>query len=115
MLENCPVACKACKNKCADHDVECVSWAKGGECSKNPEYMNIYCAKSCSKFEINAPLRHFKAVLTSCCLFVQRPAVRKTTSRINARMVIMTRNSANLGPRSDIATSWSSEKITESL
>ena len=49
MLKNCPVSCKECKNKCADHEVYCNEWKAEGECKKNPEYMNIYCAKSCGK------------------------------------------------------------------
>ena len=49
MLKNCPVSCKECKNKCADHEVYCNEWKAKGECKKNPEYMNIYCARSCGK------------------------------------------------------------------
>ena len=41
------MACKECDNKCADHDVYCNEWKKNGECDNNPEYMNVYCAKSC--------------------------------------------------------------------
>ena len=47
MLKNCPVACDECSNQCADHEEHCTLWKKQGECKKNPEYMNIYCAKSC--------------------------------------------------------------------
>lgn len=49
MLKNCPVACDECKNDCADHEIYCNEWKAQGECKKNPEYMNIYCAKSCGK------------------------------------------------------------------
>ena len=45
MLKGCPVACKECKNKCADHNPHCDEWADRGECKKNGPYMNIYCAK----------------------------------------------------------------------
>ena len=27
----------------------CNEWKAKGECKKNPEYMNIYCARSCGK------------------------------------------------------------------
>ena len=47
MLKGCPVACKECKNKCADHNSNCDEWADRGECKKNAPYMNIYCAKVC--------------------------------------------------------------------
>ena len=47
MFENCPVACKKCKNKCADHDPDCNEFKQNGECTKSPEYMNVYCARSC--------------------------------------------------------------------
>ena len=45
MLKGCPVACKECKNKCADHNPHCDEWADRGECKKNAPYMDIYCAK----------------------------------------------------------------------
>ena len=45
MLKGCPVACKECKNKCADHNANCDAWKKTGECKRNASYMNIYCAR----------------------------------------------------------------------
>ena len=45
MLVNCPVACEQCGVTCEDNSVHCEKWAQTGECSKNAEYMNIYCAK----------------------------------------------------------------------
>ena len=33
MLKNCPVSCKECKNKCADHEVYCNEWKAQGECN----------------------------------------------------------------------------------
>ena len=45
MLTNCPVACDQCGNKCVDNNQHCEDWADMGECRKNPEYMDIYCAK----------------------------------------------------------------------
>ena len=39
------MACKECKNKCADHNPHCDEWADRGECKKNAPYMDIYCAK----------------------------------------------------------------------
>merc|ERR1719270_700061 len=47
MLKNCPVACKERDNECADHEPYCNEWKKNKECKNNPEYMNIYCARSC--------------------------------------------------------------------
>ena len=32
-----------------DLDKRCPAWAKAGECTKNPNYMNEHCATSCSK------------------------------------------------------------------
>ena len=49
MLKNCPVSCKECDNKCADHNVNCGAWKGQGECSKNADYMNVYCRASCGK------------------------------------------------------------------
>ncbi|CAB9512017.1 prolyl 4-hydroxylase [Seminavis robusta] len=33
--------------KCEDTDKRCEIWAKQGECKSNPQYMLIYCKKSC--------------------------------------------------------------------
>ena len=35
------------KIKCEDTDKRCVDWGKRGECKSNPQYMLIYCPKSC--------------------------------------------------------------------
>jgi len=32
---------------CADTDASCRSWARRGECKKNPQYMLVSCQKSC--------------------------------------------------------------------
>ena len=32
---------------CIDTDDRCVEWGKRGECRSNPQYMLIYCRKSC--------------------------------------------------------------------
>lgn len=34
---------------CKDKKKHCESWAKDGECTKNPDFMNENCAKSCNK------------------------------------------------------------------
>jgi hypothetical protein len=34
---------------CSDSNKNCKRWAENSECSKNPEYMHTYCAKSCQK------------------------------------------------------------------
>ena len=34
---------------CKDKNKQCASWAKNGECAKNPDFMNENCAKSCNK------------------------------------------------------------------
>ena len=36
------------ETSCTDGDARCASWASGGECQRNPSYMNTSCAKSCS-------------------------------------------------------------------
>ena len=33
--------------QCEDTDPRCDEWGKRGECSKNPQYMLIYCRKAC--------------------------------------------------------------------
>jgi hypothetical protein len=37
------------ENMCSDSNKNCKRWAENSECSKNPEYMHTYCAKSCQK------------------------------------------------------------------
>ena len=32
---------------CTDKNAGCAIWAVGGECDASPDYMLIYCAKSC--------------------------------------------------------------------
>ena len=59
MLKNCPVACKECDNKCADHEPFCNEWKKNKECTRNPEYMNIYCARSCGKCKVGGAIKEF--------------------------------------------------------
>ena len=59
MLKNCPVACKECDNKCADHEPFCNEWKKNKECTRNPEYMNIYCARSCGKCKVGEAIKEF--------------------------------------------------------
>ena len=44
----CPVACGQCPVRCDNNNVHCVTWARRGECSNNPEYMDKYCSKACS-------------------------------------------------------------------
>merc|ERR1711936_634721 len=37
-----------CKGKaCTDENQHCPEWAYVGECKKNPNYMLLYCQKSC--------------------------------------------------------------------
>ena len=33
--------------KCSDSDGECDTWASGGECEKNPRFMNTSCPRAC--------------------------------------------------------------------
>nr|CAH0105032.1 unnamed protein product [Daphnia galeata] len=33
--------------ECSNLNDNCIRWAKGGECQKNEEYIEIYCRKSC--------------------------------------------------------------------
>lgn len=35
-------------HKCEDKSLACASWAKSGECEKNPGYMNTACSLSCN-------------------------------------------------------------------
>jgi len=36
-------------NSCSDNNGNCAAWARRGECSNNPRYMNVYCKKSCKR------------------------------------------------------------------
>merc|ERR550534_1743085 len=36
-----------CENACTDENRFCPGWAYVGECRKNPDYMLLYCKKSC--------------------------------------------------------------------
>jgi len=36
-------------SSCVDNNTYCSYWASIGECSKNPNYMHVYCKKSCQK------------------------------------------------------------------
>ena len=33
---------------CQDQNSSCQYWASTGECAKNPDYMLVYCQKSCN-------------------------------------------------------------------
>jgi len=37
----------ATETACSDTDANCASWARTGECSKNPGFMHTQCARSC--------------------------------------------------------------------
>ena len=45
-----------------DIDKRCPAWAKAGECTKNPNYMNEHCTTSCSKNGHTIPKKKKKAV-----------------------------------------------------
>ena len=34
---------------CVDHSAACLSWAQGGECERNPTYMEASCRQSCGR------------------------------------------------------------------
>ena len=70
MLKNCPVACKECDNKCADHEPFCNEWKKNKECTRNPEYMNIYCARSCGKCKVGGAIQDFLGISKQRSVFV---------------------------------------------
>jgi len=38
----------ALADECLDENAGCASWAKGGECDRNPGFMHSACAKSCN-------------------------------------------------------------------
>lgn len=35
------------KTDCIDRNSRCAEWADRGECQKNPNYMLVWCRKSC--------------------------------------------------------------------
>jgi hypothetical protein len=45
---NCAKRCDGHVRACADDDDACPTWAAGGECDNNPEYMLMHCCLSCS-------------------------------------------------------------------
>lgn len=47
--QQCPVS----SPWCFDKNLMCASWAKNGECQKNPRYMVPNCKKSCKKCVVN--------------------------------------------------------------
>jgi hypothetical protein len=40
--------------ECIDQGAQCEAWASRGECQRNPEYMQLYCQKSCRKCDPSA-------------------------------------------------------------
>jgi hypothetical protein len=34
-------------SKCGNYNRNCEEWARIGECTKNPDYMTIYCPQAC--------------------------------------------------------------------
>ena len=46
MKTNCASSCGHCV--CKDNNNQCASWARTGECQKNPKYMLLNCQKSCA-------------------------------------------------------------------
>lgn len=38
----------ACADECTDENAGCATWAKSGECDRNPGFMRSSCAKSCN-------------------------------------------------------------------
>jgi hypothetical protein len=34
-------------SKCGNYNRNCEEWARLGECTKNPDYMTIYCPQAC--------------------------------------------------------------------
>ena len=42
------LALAAATERCADTHPECANWAREGECQRNPGYMHVGCATSCS-------------------------------------------------------------------
>jgi len=48
LLALLPIAAGLCEDAHTDTDrASCASWAKGGECDRNPDYMRLNCAASC--------------------------------------------------------------------
>lgn len=65
MLENCARSCRSCNGnstvtkppipKCIDTykvPESCVKWAENNQCKVNPQFMLIYCRKSCNKCSV---------------------------------------------------------------
>ena len=71
MLVNCPVACEQCGVTCEDNNVHCEKWAQTGECSKNADYMNIYCAK----VSYSTPTTHLILAMQACKRCTAKPCV----------------------------------------
>ncbi|KDR20608.1 Putative tyrosinase-like protein tyr-3 [Zootermopsis nevadensis] len=47
MNVNCAKSCRLCDSKCGNYNRNCEEWARLRECTKNPDYMTIYCPKAC--------------------------------------------------------------------
>ena len=48
LLALLPIAAGLCEDAQTDNDrASCASWAKDGECDRNPDYMRLNCAASC--------------------------------------------------------------------
>ena len=47
MLSKCAASCDLCRLVCQDHDENCGSWARHGECSSNESFMKKACPASC--------------------------------------------------------------------
>jgi len=47
-----------------DNHNSCGGWAKAGECSKNPAYMLVTCAKSCNNFDGEVAIPHVEKPAT---------------------------------------------------
>lgn len=45
-VDLCPTVAAVCSTRHTDAD-QCASWAKSGQCTANPKWMNVYCAKDC--------------------------------------------------------------------
>ncbi|KAI1696313.1 putative tyrosinase-like protein tyr-3 [Ditylenchus destructor] len=46
--------CNVTLSECSDKHEFCVSWARTGECNKNPSYMGENCCRSCNNSANNA-------------------------------------------------------------
>mmetsp|Transcript_19394 Transcript_19394/g.22169 ORF Transcript_19394/g.22169 Transcript_19394/m.22169 type:complete len:483 (+) Transcript_19394:58-1506(+) len=54
--DTCPKSCRKCW-ACDDENESCKGWADAGECIENPQYMLVYCAKSCNICHYKGGLR----------------------------------------------------------